>query len=227
MHSLTQTRCVMFDLDGTLVDSAPDITTSLNLMLEELKYPRCNLQQVRKWMGNGADSLVKRALTRQFDGNPNQKVFLHARELFREFYARHLCEDSFIYPGVIDGLNALSNHSCVLACITNKPRRFTPGLLQALMLDHYFEYLICGDDLPQKKPHPLPLQKVLKDTGLLASQALMVGDSASDIQAAKAAHIKSFCLRYGYDQGKGVDALGADYIIGSIAEIPHYIRRAA
>jgi len=214
----------MFDLDGTLVDSAPDITTSLNLMLEELNVASRSLEQVRNWMGNGADRLLKRTLTGQFDGEPPEDLFQHARELFRDFYAQHLCEESLIYPGVIEGLNALRNQSYLLACITNKPRRFTPELMQALKLDHFFEYLVCGDDLPAKKPDPLPLLNILEKAKLHPSQALMVGDSASDIQSAKAVNMKSFCVRYGYHQGLGVDALGADYIIDSIAEVPHYIQ---
>jgi len=128
-----------------------------------------------------------------------------------------------MYTGVLDGLATLHEHSYILACVTNKPRRFTPALLKAFNLEHFFDYLICGDDLPVKKPDPRVLQNVLKQADLSPLQAVMVGDSASDIKAAKAANIKSFCVRYGYHQGKGVDALGADYIIDSIVEVPQYL----
>lgn len=218
---------MIFDLDGTLVDSAPDIALSLNLMLKELNYPSRNLTQVRDWMGNGAQRLIKRALTGQFDGEPCEELFQHAHKLFLDRYAQHLCEESVIYPGVFEGLNALHNRSLILACVTNKPRRFTPALLQALNLDQFFAHLICGDDLPEKKPDPLPLLTILDKNKLQPSQALLVGDSASDIQAAQAANMKSFCVSYGYHQGKGVDALGANYIIDSVAELAHYIQQAA
>ncbi len=222
-NSLTQTRCVIFDLDGTIVDSAPDITISLNLVLQELNYPSCNLAQVREWIGNGAARLIKRALTGQIGGEPSEELFQHAHNLFFDRYAQHLCEESEIYPGVLEGLNALNNRSLNLACVTNKPRRFAPALLQTLKLDQFFEHLICGDDLPAKKPDPLPLLTILEKNKLQPSQALVVGDSASDIQAAKAANMNSFCVSYGYHQGKGVDALGANYIIDSVAELVHYI----
>ena len=128
-----------------------------------------------------------------------------------------------MYPGALEGLKVLHEHSYILACVTNKPRRFTPALLEAFGLDQFFKFLICGDDLPIKKPNPQALQTILKQTKLNPLQAVMVGDSASDIKAARSANMKSFCVSYGYHQGKGVDALGADYIIDSIAELPQYI----
>ena len=226
-HSLAQTRCVIFDLDGTLVDSAPDIFTSINLTLVELGLPTCSLAHVRNWIGNGANCLIKRALTGQTDGEPKEALFVRARELFLDYYAQRVCEDSFIFPGVIEGLNELHAQSYTLACVTNKPRRFVPPLMKELEIDHFFKYVNCGDDLHVKKPDPLPLLQIIEKEGIEPSQALMVGDSESDIKAAQAAKITSFCLRYGYHQGKGVDALGADYIIDSITEIANYIQQAA
>ena len=128
-----------------------------------------------------------------------------------------------MYPGAWEGLTMLHEQSYILACVTNKPRRFTPPLLKAFGMDGLFEHLICGDDLSVKKPDPRVLQTILKKTRLSPLQAVMVGDSASDIKAARAANMKSFCVRYGYHQGKGVDALGADYIIDSIMEVPHFL----
>lgn len=224
--SLAHTRCVIFDLDGTLVDSAPDISTSINLCLKELNYPTCDLNQVRNWMGNGADRLIKRALTGEVDGEPEEELFSQARKLFLDFYAQRVCEESIIFPGVIEGLTALQSQSHTLACVTNKPRRFVPPLMSELGINQFFKYVNCGDDMHVKKPDPLPLLEILKKESLEPAQALMVGDSVTDIHAAKAANITSFCLRYGYHQGKGVDALGADYIIDSIAEVAKYIQRA-
>ena len=226
-HSLAQTRCVIFDLDGTLVDSAPDIATSINFTLKEFNRPGCDVSQVRNWMGNGANRLIKRALTGNTNGEPNKELFNQARKKFFEFYSQCVCDESAIFPGVLEGLTALHSRSYVLACVTNKPRRFVTPLIKELGIDHYFKYVYCGDDSNTKKPDPLQLLRILEQENLKPSQALMVGDSASDIQAAKAAKITSFCLRYGYHQGKGVDALGADYIIDSITEIVSYIQQAA
>jgi phosphoglycolate phosphatase len=220
---LAQTRCVMFDLDGTLVDSAPDIAISMNNMLQQLNFPTRDLQQVRDWMGNGASRLIKRAITGQVDGEPPEDLFARAQQLFFDFYDQHIHVESTMYPGALEGLSVLRDQSYVLACVTNKPRRFTPVLLKAFEIDGFFEYLICGDDMPIKKPDPKVLQAILNQTNLSPQQAVMVGDSASDIKAAQSAKMKSFCVSYGYHQGKGVDALGADYIIDSIAQVPQYL----
>jgi len=225
--SLAQVRCVMFDLDGTLVDSAPDIALSMNKVLQQLDLPTRELQQYRDWIGNGAGRLLKRALTGQVDGEPPKNLFKQAHELFFDIYERHINVESMMYPGALEGLTALRDQAYILACVTNKPRRFTPPLLEAFGIDQMFDYLICGDDLSVKKPDPQVLQSILKQTKLSPMQAVMVGDSASDIKAAKSANMKSFCVSYGYHQGnlsgKGVDALGADYIIDSIAELPRYL----
>jgi len=213
----------MFDLDGTLVDSAPDIALSMNKMLQQLNYPTHDLAQVRNWIGNGAARLIKRALTGQVDGEPPKDLFEQAHQLFFDIYEQNINIESTMYAGALQGLTILKDAGYILACVTNKPRRFTPPLLQAFEIESYFEYLICGDDLPIKKPDPQVLQTVLKQANLSPMQAVMVGDSASDIKAARAANMKSFCVRYGYHQGKGVDALGADYIIDSIVEVPQYL----
>ena len=178
---------------------------------------------MRDWIGNGAGRLIKRALTGELEGEPPEDLFKQAHQLFLDIYDQHINVESTMYPGALEGLMALNEQSYVLACVTNKPRRFTPPLLEAFEIDHFFDYLICGDDLSVKKPDPQVLQTILKQTNLSPLQAVMVGDSASDIKAARSANMKSFCVSYGYHQGKGVDALGADYIIDSIAEIPQYL----
>ncbi len=225
-NALAQTRCVMFDLDGTLVDSAPDIALSMNEMLRQLNYPVRDLSQVRDWIGNGASRLIKRALTGQLEGEPPEALFKQAHQLFFDIYEENINVESMMYVGALEGLEKLRDQGYVLACVTNKPRRFTPPLLQAFNIEHFFDYTVCGDDLAVKKPDPLVLRTVLDQAGLNAMQAVMVGDSASDIKAARAANMKSFCVRYGYHQGKGVDALGADYIIDSVVEISQHLINA-
>ncbi len=214
---------MIFDLDGTLVDSAPDIAISMNIMLQELGYPTHDLAQVRNWMGNGAGKLIKRALTGKMDGEPPKELFKRAQQIFFDVYEQNIHAESTLYEGVLEGLNILREQPYFIACVTNKPRRFTPPLLKAFNLKQYFDCLICGDDLAVKKPDPQVLQNVLREANVGPRQTVMVGDSASDIKAARAANITSFCVRYGYHQGVGVDALGADYIIDSIEEVPQYL----
>jgi phosphoglycolate phosphatase len=199
----------------------------MNKMLRQLNFPTRDLAQVRDWIGNGAGRLIKRALTGELESEPPEDLFKQAHQLFLDIYDQHINVESTMYPGALEGLTALHEQSYVLACVTNKPRRFTPRLLEAFEIDHFFDYLICGDDLSVKKPDSQVLHTILKQTNLSPLQAVMVGDSDSDIEAARSANMKSFCVSYGYHQGKGVDALGADYIIDSIAEIPQYLLSTA
>jgi len=120
--SQAQTRCVLFDLGGTLVDSAANVTISLNLMLKELSIPSCSLAQARDWVGNGAVRLIKRALTGKIDAEPPEDSLKRAHKLFLEFYAQHICEEDVIFLGVVEGLNQLRERPCILALVTNKPR---------------------------------------------------------------------------------------------------------
>ncbi len=219
------TRSVIFDLDGTLIDSVPDIAISINEVLKKLDLPTYEISQVRDWIGNGAARLIKRALTGTMDGEPDEELFHQARDLFFDYYEQHLNDASIIFPGVLEGLNTLEQLTIKMAIITNKPRRFTPPLLRTMQIDHYFQHIVCGDDLPKKKPDPMPLQYIMELQGLQPSQTVLVGDSASDIQAAQAADVASICVDYGYHQGKGVDALGADYIISSIEEVANLISK--
>ena len=115
--SLAQVRCVIFDLDGTLVDSAPDIAISLNEMLKELNFPARDVEQVRNWMGNGAARLIKRALTGEVDGEPEADLFRQAQKLFFDIYAQHISDESIVYPGVYEGLNTLRECSIKMAIV--------------------------------------------------------------------------------------------------------------
>ena len=130
---------MIFDLDGTLVDSAPDIAISMNIMLQELGYPTHDLAQVRNWMGNGAGKLIKRALTGKMNGEPTKELFKRAQQIFFDVYEQNIHAESTLYEGVLEGLNILREQPYFIACVTNKPRRFTPPLLKAFNLKQYFD----------------------------------------------------------------------------------------
>ncbi len=206
-------RIVMIDLDGTLVDSVPDLAGAVNLMLEQLGMRQWPESTIRKWVGNGVPRLVQRALTGHSDGMPEDILFERAHPMFLRHYSEHLCDRSICYPGVREGLDELLGMNARLACVTNKPEAFTNPLLERLGVLDCFEIILGGDSLPEKKPHPAPLQHVARTMGVDMSECVLIGDSASDIESAKAAGCTSICVSYGYNQGVDLGALGPNYIV--------------
>jgi phosphoglycolate phosphatase len=202
---------VLFDLDGTLIDSVPDLAAAIDVMLESIGKAPAGEVKVNRWVGNGAAALVKRALADRDDGDeipharyPNEgedEEYASAYAIFECAYAQRLTTGTGLYEGVLSVLSALVSVDIKLGLITNKPRRFTVPLLKALGIDHYFAEVLCGDDLEFKKPHPLPVLTALKNLSVSASQAIMVGDSISDIKAASAAGVKTVAVTYGYNHG--------------------------
>lgn len=214
---------VLFDLDGTLVDSAPDLAVAVDRMLEELGYATVGEQRVRQWIGHGARKLVQRALAYvRFDGDEEQIVDTLLNEAHRYFiHHYHQCcaNSSCLYPGVVETLNTLSSHGVKQACVTNKPKQFTGKILENLGIASYFQLVLSGDSLGEKKPHPLPLQHAMQELGVDASSCLMIGDSQTDVAAAKAAGIKVLCVTYGYNHGQDVRTLQADDYVDSFEQL--------
>ena len=215
----TRAKGFIFDLDGTLVDSAPDLVGACNRVLRELGRDEIALSIGRGWIGNGARRLMERALIGSFEGVAPADLLDQAFSMFLKFYREGLCVESRLYPGVKETLTRLAGQDRRLACVTNKPSAFTRPLLALLGLNDFFEPIVSGDDLPNKKPDPLPLQHVLKMWGMSPGDCLMVGDSVSDCDAAKACGMPVVLVNYGYNQGMSLDALGPDAIIDSISEI--------
>ena len=204
MYKLQNIRGVAFDLDGTLVDSAPGLTAAVDNALYALELPMAGEERVVTWIGNGADVLIQRALTwarqeraalRASQGKPSvdhddipqaeQQTIL--RKLFDRYYGEVAEEGSFLFPAVADTLGALHAKGLPLALVTNKPTPFVAPILASLDIAKYFTVVIGGDDVKNKKPHPEPLLMVAEKLGLAPTELLFVGDSRNDIQAAKAA----------------------------------------
>lgn len=206
---------VMFDLDGTLVDSVPDLALAVDQMLADFGAQAAGEARVRVWVGNGAAVLVQRALEYA------QLSVDHAVALacFKQHYAVHLNVATQVYPGVVTLLDKLRVLGVRMAVVTNKPEQFTLPLLESMGLAEYFSDVLSGDTLPAKKPDPLPLQYLCEKYALSPAQVLMVGDSVNDVKAALAAGCVAVVVPYGYHQGVNVASMGAHRVVQSLRDL--------
>ena len=227
MNLNNQPRMVLIDLAGTLVDSVPDLAYCVDEMMLALGLPIRGEVQVRQWVGNGVERLVKRALLNQLDGEPDAAAFERALPVFMALYKDNVSKRSQLYPGVKEGLDFLRGAGYKLGCITNKAAAFTEPLLQDLGVYDYFEIVVSGDTLPMKKPDPAPLLHAAKFFGVPANEALMVGDSISDVKAARNAGFQIVCVSYGYNHGIDIREAAPDAVIDSLAELKALLKKAA
>jgi len=210
---------VMIDLDGTLINTAPDLADCVNIMLERMGRDPWPLDKVSGWIGNGVSRLVKRALTDSMDGEPDSDDYEKGYALFLEAYGENVSAKSRPYDGVVAGLEKLKNMGFRLACVTNKAEAFTLPLLADLELDGYFELVVSGDSLPRKKPDPLPLTHACEYFGITPDQGILIGDSANDVKAAIAAGMPVICVNYGYNQGVDLTTLQTQGVIDSLDKL--------
>jgi phosphoglycolate phosphatase len=220
-------RMLLIDLDGTLVDSVPDLAYCVDGTLQALGMPSAGEAAVRNWVGNGVERLLRRALTGQMEGEPEEGLINRARPLFMALYEKNISVRSRVYAGVREGLEDFRKRAFRLGCVTNKAARFTEPLLRDLGLDHYFEIVVSGDSLPQQKPHPMPLLHAAEQLGVDCQDALMVGDSRSDVKAARAAGFQVVCVTYGYNHGEDIRTYRPDAVIDALDEIPALFAQAA
>ena len=214
---------VLFDLDGTLIDSVPDLAYCVDEMMKQLGLPVRGEDAVRDWVGNGVQRLTERALIGAVEGMPDQDLMDKAYPIFLELYAENTSKRSCVYDGVIEGIEWMLEQGYRIACVTNKAEAFTIPLLKDKGLHDYFEFIVSGDTCAEKKPHPMPLLHAAKLMGVEPENALMVGDSRSDVKAARAAGFHIFCMTYGYNHGEDIRDYNPDVIMDSFAEFPNYI----
>lgn len=209
---------VMFDLDGTLLDSAPDLAAAVDAMLDRLGRPPAGLAKVQLWIGNGARVLVRRALADDMQHDAvDDAAADRALALFMELYGgSHAL--TRVYPGVLDSLALLRTLGVRLAVITNKPERFVAPLLADMGLGE-FDWIVGGDTLPQQKPDPAGLLHVMRQADVSAAQALFIGDSRNDIRAARAAGVGCVALSYGYNHGEPIAAEAPDLVVDDLREL--------
>ena len=224
---INKPEMILIDVDGTLVDSVPDLAYCVDEMMKQLGRPVHGEAKVRDWVGNGVERLVRRALIGQLDGEPDEADFERAYPIFLELYAVNTSQRSLLYPGIREGLDYLKQQGYRLGCVTNKASQFTLPLLRDLGVHDEFEIIVAGDTLPQKKPDPTPLLYAAEQLGIKPENALMVGDSQSDVKAARAAGFQIVCMSYGYNHGEDIRNYHPDAVIDALTEIRPILESAA
>ncbi len=217
--TLKKPEMILIDVDGTLVDSVPDLAYCIDEMMKQLDMPVRGEAAVRNWVGNGVERLVRRGLLNALDGEPEEALFEKAYLVFLDLYAVNTSQRSVLYPGVREGLDYLKAQGYRLGCVTNKAAQFTLPLLRDLGIYDDFENIVCGDTLAKKKPDPLPLLHSAEVLGVSAEKSLMLGDSVSDVKAARAAGFQVICMSYGYNHGVDIRDAKPDAVIDSMAEL--------
>ncbi len=218
MKSITSYKAVFFDLDGTLIDSAKDLSFAINQMVQELGLAEPSLQDIKNWIGNGTLKLVERTL--DFNNiEPNQIDLNKALELFSNAYRECVGEYSTLFPGAKELLIKLLANNIKLACITNKPLEFTEFLLQQNMISQFFSVICAGDNVKFKKPNKWPLVYASEVVNSPLRDCVMVGDSQHDIAAARNAGCDVIAVSYGYNHGENISIANPDMIIDSFIEL--------
>jgi phosphoglycolate phosphatase len=200
-------RAVLIDLDGTLMDTAPDLAEAVNRVRADLGMPKLEVERIAAFVGKGADVLVHRALTDSFDGNADGELFARARAAFSRHYHAVNGMQAQLFDEVPQALALLRTAPIKLACVTNKPREFTLPLLAKLDLARWFDTVVAGDEVREKKPHPALLFEACDRLGVPPAQALMIGDSVNDALAARAAGCHVVLVETGYNEGEPVASL--------------------
>ncbi len=219
MIALGAVRAVLLDLDGTLLDTAPEIAAAAADMLSELGLDPVTPDRVREFIGRGIPDLVRRTLESSLGAPPDERRVGSAMKGFFFHYERRNGRSAIAYPGVLDGLATLRGKGYPLACVTNKTAHFTLPLLAATGLSGFFSTVICGDTAPRKKPAPDPLLAACERLGVIPASALMVGDSNNDALAARAAGCPVLLVPYGYTEGGDVQGFECDGIVPSLLHV--------
>ncbi|UUM30803.1 phosphoglycolate phosphatase [Vibrio japonicus] len=214
-------KLIAFDLDGTLLDSVPDLAIAADQAVQALGYPSVSEAKVRDYVGNGADVLIGRSLSQSMtvsedlDGD----LLVKARELFDDFYDKSGHKLSHLYPAVKETLEELHKAGFTLALVTNKPSKFVPEILEKHGISQFFVDVLGGDAFPEKKPNPVALNWLMEKHNCQPQEMLMVGDSKNDILAAKNAGCYSFGLTYGYNHGEPIAASQPEFVADTIADL--------
>ncbi len=219
VNRLYRPSVILIDLDGTLIDSVPDLSMAANLMLKDLGRELISRQCVQGFVGNGIDNLIHRCLTGTLEGEADTSTFTAARRLFFAHYREHNGHHSHLYPGTLAGIQQFQEAGIKLACITNKATCFSEQLLQHFGIRDCFTLLIAGDTLAYKKPHPQPLLHAANHFEVPVLNCLMIGDSIHDVAAARAAGMPVVAVSYGYNHGQDIRDAHPDAVINRLDQL--------
>ncbi|MBF0165304.1 MAG: phosphoglycolate phosphatase [Magnetococcales bacterium] len=219
-------QALLFDLDGTLVDSAPDLWRAMNHVLRLEGREPLPLEKVRHLVGHGARALLARGLLDDETAEPptNDPAFEGAVRAFLDHYAEHLTDHSRPYPEVPEVLAELAGRGFALAVVTNKPERFSRKMLDQLDLARFFTVVIGGDTLPTRKPDPTPLLHALERLNVSLEQGIMIGDSETDLEAARRAGMPVILCAHGYNRGEDVRTLLPDRVMDRFGQLPEFLQ---
>lgn len=222
---LKNIQAVIIDLDGTMVDTAPDFLVAINHMRADLDLAPLDLATVKRFVGKGSENLIHRVLAVDFSETQIQQHFATALAAYQHHYLAINGAYSELYPEVIEGLQALRALGLRLACVTNKPMAFTLPLMAKKEIASYFDVVYGGDSFARKKPDPIALLQVCTDFNLAPSQVLAIGDSSNDAQAARAAACPVLLVPYGYNHGEAIQNVESDGIVASLLEAAQLLSR--
>jgi len=222
---MTTLQAALIDLDGTLVDTLPDLAHAANAMRVTLGLTDLPPEQVATFIGKGTDTLIARMLaaSQQVGGTPDPALFARARAVFHQHYHQVNGQHSVLYPDVHAGLQALRELGLKLAVVTNKAREFTLPLLARIGLADDFTVVVCGDTCVRRKPDPAPVLYACQQLGVAGARSVVIGDSANDVQAARAAGCRALVVPYGYTEGQPVEQLNADAIVATLRDAADWV----
>ncbi len=218
-------EALIFDLDGTLIDSAPDVCASANRMLDEFGRRQLSVEETKGLVGWGGRVLVEKALALTGDDGTEEDID-KGLDAFLSTYAAHPADHTTLFPGVIDALEGFRGSGVTMGICTNKPTATTAPVLAAMGLDGYFDVVSCGDAVPHKKPDGRHVLHVVEALGATIETAAMIGDSENDIAAAIDAGVRSVAVTFGYAHAPA-EELGADALIDHFDNLPDALLKIA
>ena len=218
-----RTRMVLFDLDGTLINSAPDIADAVDAALQKYNFPLAGEERVRSYIGSGVSSLIHQAITHSLEKKAPAKEHQAVYEFFLDYYRLNVFKRSEIYPHAVDILIYLKKKGWTVGCVTNKPSVFTTPILAKSQLENHFDFVLSANSPEEQKPQPTLLLQAMAACNIPARETLMVGDSINDIKAAINADVKSIAVNFGYDGGEDLLKWGASRKISSLAQLQQII----